>query len=272
MQNNDRETVLVNSTVSLFIFFIFLSTRCYSKSHITHFNKIYKLKKDIRMTPQRKKTEEFIIKRLEPLDKSGLNVKRYKEFFASLSDSEFDDYMKNIENGNEVLYLYFANMKDKITIAELRDYAEKIGVKLFERLRIWDEVTKSYYLTPNKYCVLQLPIRRMSQFVDHKMSVPEGDKKIDVLSGQVIKEDKGASISQVEVQSLYAHNLQNTIIELLKYRGGDLVALSEFKRELEEQGKTNISRDTGSIARSVVSMNNLLIGMHIESNIAGNGM
>ena len=224
------------------------------------------------MTPQRKKTEEFILKSLAPLDKSGLNIQRYKDFFASLSDAEFDSYMKDIENGNEVLYLYFANMKDKITIAELRDYAKKIGVKLFERLRIWDEVTQSYYLTPNKYCVLQLPIRRMSQFVDHKMSVPEGDKKIDVLSGQVIKEDKGSSISQVEVQSLYAHNLQNTIIELLKYRGGDLVALSEFKRELEEQGKTNISRDTGSIARSVVSMNNLLIGMHIESNIAGNGM
>ena len=104
------------------------------------------------------------------------------------------------------------------------------------------------------------------------MSIPEGDSKIDILSGQVIKPDKGAGISQVEIQALYARNLSSIITEMLKYRGGDVVALAEFKRELEEQGRTTIGRDTGSVSRSVVTVNNLLIGMHIESNITGNGM
>lgn len=224
------------------------------------------------MTPYRKKTEEFILAKLKPLDKSGVTIKRYTEMFASMSDQEFDQFMNDLASGEEVLYVYFANMKDKISIAEIRDYAEQLGVRLFERIRMWDEPTQSYYLTPHKYCILQLPIRRMSQFVDHKMSMPEGDSKIDILSGQVVKPDKGGGISQVEIQALYARNLPAVITEMLKYRGGDIVALAEFKRELEEQGKTSIGRDTGSVSRSVVTMNNLLIGMHIESNIAGNGM
>ena len=224
------------------------------------------------MTPIRKKTEELILKKLTPLDKSGLSVKRYKETFAKMSDQEFDTFMRNLRDGQEVLYVYYANMKNKISIHELRDAAKELGVKLFERLKLWDEPTQSYYITPHEYCVLQVPVRRMSQFVDHKLSVAEGDRKIDVLTGQVVKPDKGASISQVEIQALYARNLKNTIVELLKYRGGDVVALAEYKRELEEQGRTTISRDTGSMARSVVSMNNLLIGMHIESDIAGTNM
>lgn len=224
------------------------------------------------MTSYRKKTEEFILEKLAPLDKSGVTIKRYKEMFSKMSDTEFDQFMSDLESGEEVLYVYFANMKDKISIAEMRDYAKSLGVELFERLRMWDEPTQSYYLTPHKYCILQLPVRRMSQFVDHKMSIPEGDSKIDILSGQVIKPDKGAGISQVEIQALYARNLPSIITEMLKYRGGDVVALAEFKRELEEQGRTTIGRDTGSVSRSVVTVNNLLIGMHIESNITGNGM
>ncbi len=224
------------------------------------------------MNPKRKKTQDFILEKLKPLDKAGVNIRRYTEMFSKMSDDDFDQFMQDLRSGEEVLYVYFANMKNKITIAEVRDYATQLGIKLFERIRMWDETTQSYYLTPNKYCVLQLPIRRQSQFVDHKLSVPEGDSKIDMLSGQVVKPDKGAGISQVEIQTLHARNLPAVITELLKYRGGDVVALAEFKRELEEQGKTTIGRDTGSIARSVVTMNNILIGMHIESNIAGNGM
>lgn len=224
------------------------------------------------MAKNRKKAEAYILEKLAPIDKSGLSVKRYKEMFEKMNDAQFDKFMTDLKEGKEVLYVYYANMKNKISVAELRDYAKKLGVKLFERIRMWDEPTQSYYLTPNEYCVLQLPIRRMSQFIDHKMSVPEGDRKIDILSGQVVKPDKGAGISQVEIQSLYARNLNSTIVEMLKYRGGDVVAMAEYKRELEEQGKTTIGRDTGSVARSVITMNNLLIGMHIESDIAGTSM
>ena len=56
---------------------------------------------------------------------------------------------------------------------------------------------------------------------------------------------------------------------MIKFRGGDVVAFSEFKRELEEQGSTSIGRETGSLVRSAVVLDVLFSGMHIESNASG---
>jgi hypothetical protein len=84
-----------------------------------------------------------------------------------------------------------------------------------------------------------------------------------------MKPDQASSLSQVEVQTLYARGLTNSILELIKYRGGDLTAMSDYKRELEEQGQTSVAKDTGSIVRSAVILDVLLSGVHIESNISG---
>lgn len=221
------------------------------------------------MTDKRKKTQEYIIDKMKKADPSGKNAARYTEMFASMSDKAFDEYMIRLRDRKDVLVVYSANMVDKIDLGQLIALAKETGVELFERIRLWDEPTQSYYLSPNKYCILQFPVRRMSQFVDHKLSVAEGDSHIDMLTGQVSKPDKAGSISQVEIQALYAKGLENTIIELIKYRGGDVTALAEFKRELEETGKTTISRDTGSVVRSAVVLDVLMSGMHIESNASG---
>ena len=90
-----------------------------------------------------------------------------------------------------------------------------------------------------------------------------------MLSGQVVKPDQAGTISQIEVQTLFSRGLTKTIRELIKFRGGDVVAFGEFKRELEEQGSSSIDVETGSVARSAVTMDVLFSGMHLESNISG---
>lgn len=221
------------------------------------------------MTPKRKQVQDYILKLMDTMDPSGKNTKRYKNFFDNMSDKDFDEYMNNIKNKKDVLTFYSANVTDKVDIHNLTKAADMVGYKIFERIRMWDRPTQTYYLTPCKYMVVQLPIRRVSQFLDHKLSVAESDKRIDMLSGQVTKPDQAASISQVEVQALYARGLENTITELIKYRGGDVVAFAEYKRELEEQGSTTIGRETGSVTRSGVALDQLFAGCHLETNISG---
>ena len=147
--------------------------------------------------------------------------------------------------------------------------AKELGIKMFERIKMWDNATQSYYLTPYEYMIIDIPIRRMSQFHDHKLSVAEGDSKIDMLSGQVVKPDKAGSISQVEIQTLYGSSLDKTILELIKYRGGDVTAFAEYKRELEETGRVSIGRDTNSVPRSAVVVDVFMSGMHIHTNVSG---
>lgn len=221
------------------------------------------------MNNKRKAAQDKILSIVNAMDHSGANNEYYTKLFDSLSDKEFDDYMKRIRDKKDILPFYAANMVQHVKVKDLIKVAKSINLKLFERIRLYDPVTDSFYYTPREQMIVQLPVRKMSQFIDHKLSVAEGDSKIDTLSGQVCKPDQAGSISQIEIQTLYARGLKNTIRELAKFRGGDVVAFADFKRELEEQGATSIGKDTGSVVRSAVTLDTLFSGMHIESNASG---
>lgn len=221
------------------------------------------------MTPKRKKIQDKILSVISSMDKTGKNTKYYEAKFAKMSDKDFADFMQRIHDRAEVLVIYSANTVDHLSLPDLVSTAKSVGLELFERLRMYDTTNNTYYYTPHKYLVLQCPIRRMAQFVDHKLSVAEGDSRIDMLSGQVVKPDQAASLSEPETRCLYARGLNKTLRELLKFRGGDVVAFAEFKRELEETGTTTVDRDTGTKVRSAVTLDVLYSGILIESNASG---
>ena len=219
------------------------------------------------MNEKRKAVEDKIIKYISAINKS--NAKKYKDMFASMNDKAFDDWMYDLRNNDTVLDIEIPNMIEKVNIDDLIKVSEQLGIELFTRLKLWDVPTQTYYRTTKKYLMLQLPMVAMAQTVDHKLSVPESDSKIDHLSGQVMKPDQANSISQVEVQSLYARGLQSTILELIKYRGGDVSAYAEYKRSAEELGMCMLKADSNSITRSVVVLDVFFAGMQLSSNASG---
>lgn len=221
------------------------------------------------MNPKRKKVQDKILNIIKIMDPSNKNTKIYEEKFSKMDDKAFHEFMIRIRDRTEVLPIYAANGVDHIAINNLVKAAKTIKLELFERIRMYDQVNDIYYFTPHKLLVLKLPIRRTVQFIDHKLSVPEGDSRIDMLSGQVVKPDQAAAISEPETRVLYSHGLKSTLKELIKYRGGDVMAFAEYKRELEETGKTTVERDTGTKVRSAVTIDVLYSGMLIESNAAG---
>lgn len=221
------------------------------------------------MTPKRKKVQDLILSVVTKADTTGRTTEYYTQLFNSISDAEFDAYMHRIKNKEDILPYYTVNMKKSTPVRTLLEVAKELKIELFERIRMFDPVSKTYFLTSRKQLILQLPVRKQSQFVDHKLSVAEGDSRIDALTGQVVGPDQSAAISQIEVQTLYARNLHNIIREMIKFRGGDVVAFAEFKRELEETGTASIGRETNSVVRSAVVVDVLFSGMHIESNASG---
>ena len=68
---------------------------------------------------------------------------------------------------------------------------------------------------------------------------------------------------------LHGFGFKNTLRELNKFRGGDLVAFAEYKREIEETGRTIVDRDTGTKVRSAITVDLYYSGIHIESNVSG---
>lgn len=221
------------------------------------------------MNAKRKKVEARILQIINTMDPSGKNGKIYEDKFKNLSDKDFDDFMKRLRDHDDVLPIYSANMIDNLYTKNLLKAAKMLNLKIFERIRMYDITTDSYYYTPHKFMVVQIPIRRFAQFADHKLSVPEGDSRIDMLTGQVVKPDESAALSEPEARVLYARGMNKTLRELMKFRGGDVVAFAEYKRELEENGKTDVTRETGTKVRSTVTLDVLYSGMMIESNASG---
>jgi hypothetical protein len=227
-------------------------------------NKNTIIPKDIK--EKRTKIEKYVLEKISQIDPSGTNTTRYKEFFSKLSDDEFHEYMLSIKHGTQQIYIYAPNMANALTLDNLVKLTDEFGVEIFERIWFKDYNTGVQYLTPEKYMILTLPIRRARQLLAKKRSLPESDKTIDYLSGQVTKPDKAAALSQIEAQFLISKNLHNTVRELVKYRGGDIHAYSELKQALMEEGNAVLSPTT-SIARSAVMLQVWFKAIHLDLNV-----
>lgn len=202
------------------------------------------------------------------LDPSGMNTKRYQAQFAKWSDRQFQSYMQGMRDGVIKLILYVPNLKLNLKMADIFKAAHAIDLALFERVRLWDSTTQRYYLTPQQYPILLLPVRRLKQFLMDKISVPESDIRIDAFSGQVIRPDKGSSISSVEMQTILSKGLKTSITELIRVRGGDIHAYATFKGQLEDTGSASLNViDDDSRARSSVILSTYLTGAHIANNL-----
>ena len=88
------------------------------------------------MNTKRKSVQDKIYKVMNQLDPSGKNKKIYEDMFAKMSDKDFDDYMKRIRSGEDVLHLYAANLVDDLPVAHVTNVAKANNVKIFERIRI----------------------------------------------------------------------------------------------------------------------------------------
>lgn len=202
-------------------------------------------------TDKKKRILKYLIKHMNTLDPSGTNTTYYKNLIEPMSDKEFDHFMHLIKDGKFQIHLSMPNMKRNVEIDNLLKVADDIDCKLFHKVWLEDPSTGETYLTNKAYPIFNLPIRRQSQFLEEKMSVPDNDNQTDLLTGQVTADSRSSSITQPEIQALHARGLNTTLEELLRIRGGDINAYGDFKRQLEETGEATLeSIDPNSRTRS----------------------
>lgn len=220
------------------------------------------------MTPKRQKAEELILTTMKLMEPGGTNHDRYKAKFAAMSDVEFDKYMKDIRDNKKTLSFFAPNMKIILRQTDLLKAADHVKAEVFTKLTFYDQVTGLAYQPDNLIMVLRLPVRRTRQTLKHGISVPEGDSKVDMLTGQVAKPDQASRFSFIEMQLLYGRGMTNTITEFMKVRGGDIPAYAQFKQSLEETGEFSLAAlDPNTVPRSTMTTNLLFKCMCIDSNL-----
>lgn len=218
----------------------------------------------------RKAAEDFIIKFIKKLIPKSDNAKIYVDLFAGMSDKKFDEFIKDLETGNKFLPIIMPNFSDTgLSVENNLKVAEELDYDFFQKLWIEGSGDIPTYLTPIKYLVVDLPLRRASQMLTKKISVPPDNKVIDAMTGQPTGESKGAKMSYPEIQLCTAMGLEKSMVELLKYRGGDNKGHAALNNLISKTGSVNQSTLShfASGVESTKTLKTYLTAAHLKSTL-----
>jgi hypothetical protein len=218
----------------------------------------------------RKAFEQTVLQWVTEIDPSGENTALYRQMFDKMSDKDVEEFVKAIERGEDFVSMVYSNLKkSRISIENNLRVAKKLGHDFFERLWLTDNTSGRRYLTPLKYMVLDIPVRRQVQMLTKKMSVPKDNLHIDEMTNQPMDESKGAGISFPELLALYSQGLDSSILEMIKLRGGDEKAYGAMERQIAEQGEVNIEPilEAGTRVKSTETLSVFLKAMHYDNNL-----
>jgi len=198
----------------------------------------------------RNKAEKFILEYILKIAGEE-NHKLYKDRFKSMNNKEFDNFMLDLEKGKIKLSIIAPNNSNvKLDAEKNMKIAKSLGYDFFQHIKINNMGTE--YITPNKYMVLNIPVRRAAQLLTKKISIPTDDKAIDLTTGQVTGRSKASKITMPELQLLTSMGLKDSVVELMKIRGGDLGAKNAMTKLLLKQGSVS-QKVLNNYATGVVS-------------------
>ena len=215
----------------------------------------------------RKQTEEFILTHIEKII-PGQNKQIYQDMFSKMSDEDFDQFIQDLESEKKHLCIIAPNLnkENKLNLKNLLALAKELGHNFFQR--IWVPATNDTreYLTPIPYMVVDLPIRRQAQLLSKKISIPEDNNSVDDFTGQPTGKSKGSKVSYPEVQVMAALGLKHSLVEFLKYRGGDEKGFNAMNTIIDRTGTVSIAQASkyANGVKSTKTLKYFLLGLHLR--------
>lgn len=222
------------------------------------------------MAGNRKAATELILKNLEAILPGNSDTARYKAYLEGLNDKAFEAYMADLKSGAKFLTLTAPNFgKSNLNLERNLALGEKLGVKFFHRLWIEGDENTPTYLSPNEYLTVMIPVRLASQRLAKKMSIPKTQRVVNTLTGQPTGDSKGASISFPELRVCAAMGLENSMIELMKYRGGDARGGAALNASLMRTGRANLKSLShfASGVESTSTLKTFLQSAHLKNTL-----
>lgn len=220
----------------------------------------------------RKDAEKFWLDLVEEMFPKSKNRELYEELFGSLNNVEFDALMQRIKNKEVILPVFVENMVgEPVSHKKIMAIGERLGVKFFQRIWLTDAITGKTTLSPERYLIIDLTLRRLSHHLREKISVPTSDAVVDQLSGQATGASKGASITLPELQALSDKKQDVAIEELIKVRGGDKEAYEHMLKQIEETGGFSVVpiAELGSRPQITETIKHLIFGLNLDTSLRG---
>lgn len=218
----------------------------------------------------REKATKFLLRYVEKIIPGSKNRDLWKKRLEAMSDKQFEEFIVSLEKGEEIISLISPNLSnDDLSVTRNIELGRELGHEFFQRLWLTDPHTKTTYLTPIKYLVVDLPLRRQAQTLAKQVAIPEDNRHTDDLTGQPTGASKGSAMSFPQIQMLYAQGADRSIEELIKYRGGDEKAFRAMDKAVIESGGASLDSLkplTGKV-KSTQTFSTILKGMHLDNNL-----
>jgi hypothetical protein len=222
------------------------------------------------MSKARKLATDMALTYIEKIHPKSGNSEQLKLRLDKMNDKQFGKFMEDLRDGVTTLQIKAPNLSAaKLSVTRNVKIGKELGYDFFQRLSLKDPATGQQYLTPLKYMLLSLPFRRQAQHLVKKMSVPTDNDSRDDLTGQPTGKSKGSSLSNPEMQVLYALGLDSTIEELLKVRGGDDAAYTAMNKAVHETGGFSLEQTTkaGGKVKATETLSTFFKACHLNNNL-----
>lgn len=221
------------------------------------------------MAKNRKKAEEFLLRVVKDGDPTGRTLALVKEQLAGMDDKRFDLMIERIREGKEFIPLIVDNHTTRtMDMDAALELCKKYNIEIFQRIWYRHPVTGVKVLSNYKVPFLHLMVRQQIETLHNKISVSESNTQVDTLTGQPIG---GASaITQPESIVYIEKGLDASLVEKLKYRGGDIDGGRLFDQQLIETGTvstTQLREKHNTSTRVVQTADIYLTSAHYETNL-----
>ena len=216
---------------------------------------------------QRQQVENLVCESMDIVDKSKTNGDYYRQLFANMSDTQFYNFIKK-----ELPFRFqYVPTTVEPSMSDIIDGLKYIGVPLIEKVNL-------SYLYKNKdgkavnskpAMVCYVPLKKVQQVVTKKNKWSFESSNRDMKSGRLIGQDKGASESDREFESLATLGLTETMKELSGPRADALNSKNVMYNAIGTTGMVRLSDLPEDIDDSLSRnmFNVYLIGAGFNSNL-----
>jgi hypothetical protein len=226
---------------------------------------------------KRQKMENMVYEVFNRLDPSGINTTKYKDFFSSMNDSQFDSFFKDFfSDDSQQFILDTVDYERDLKIEDIENAADFLGVPLFEKVAMpfVNKDPEKPVVTKYEVPVGYVHIKRVQQILSKKNSTSTDIGMRSAMTGQVIGKDKNARDSDQENFALVTLDANDILREFLGPRADDIVMKNEMYAKITRDGFVSLNDLTDDVTNKT-TLNTLdvhLIGMGLKSSIITKGL
>jgi hypothetical protein len=210
------------------------------------------------MNSRRLEKQKKILNVIEILDKTKKNLNFYQQKFLKMNDKEFDNWLKDLKSGKEVIRLETIAYENEPSLEDIEKAANYLKLPLEEYVYFNHEKTEDG-LVPRSYAkvpVGYIPIRRMQQILAKKNSYTTDINQRSAITGQVTGDSKIAKISDSETSPLLITGGQNGVKEFLSFRADNKNLKKAAYNEISRYGYVSmeeIKENDSMLAKSTLN-------------------